>query len=65
MGQLAIKCPETGQLVGTGIGVPNREAAAEMLANPNVTLENNAVGCAACGQTHTWSKSDLEGYLDD
>ena len=46
-----IKCPNTGEMVPTGLAMDKESF--KMAA-----LENNSVECPACHQTHTWSKKD-------
>lgn len=51
MASVMIKCPKTGKLVPTGISMDKKSFE-------TAKLENNAVGCPACGGNHTWSKKD-------
>lgn len=47
MPMLMLTCPSTGQQVPTGIAV---EGGLETMR-----MENNSVGCPACGGEHVWS----------
>jgi hypothetical protein len=50
-GMVMIKCPNTGQMVPTGIAMDKEGFKTAELAN-------NSFQCPACRQTHTWSKKD-------
>ncbi len=56
MARVLIKCPVTGHGVFTGIEMD--EASFESSTLPDETLRL----CAACGQSHPWSKEDA--YLE-
>lgn len=51
MGQVMIRCPQTGKLVSTGI-------AMDKASFESSTLTNNSVKCPLCGNIHVWSKRD-------
>ena len=53
MGDVVIKCPNTGKEIPTGMSFSRQlwEAA---------KIEQNQVRCPACGQTHTWDKKDAK-----
>lgn len=51
MGMVSITCPNTGQIVPTGIHMNEAEFSA-------ATLGRNELRCPACGRIHTWSKAD-------
>jgi len=51
MPELMLHCPATGAVVSTGIDVA-------LQAFATVELHDNAFRCTACGQMHTWDKSD-------
>ena len=53
MPRIMIKCPKTKKLVPTGFAMDKAS-----FDNPTNVLTNNTVSCPACGQNHTWSKSD-------
>jgi hypothetical protein len=46
---LFIKCPTTGKYVPTGINAP---------ADNKKNINNNTVGCPACGLMHQWNGVD-------
>ncbi len=52
MGEVMIKCPETGEDVPTGYSVAKR------LFQLNEMSSNRLEACPACGQTHIWEKED-------
>lgn len=47
-----VKCPNTGQLVSTGVMLSNElfEVA---------TISDNSFTCPVCNSQHTWSKADV------
>jgi len=52
MGSVMSNCPTTERPIATGMEMSKE-------AFESTTMENNTVGsCAACGQSHTWSKKD-------
>jgi hypothetical protein len=51
MGDVMIKCPETGKAIRTGMSMDKGSFDSS-------TLTNNSVGCSECGGSHTWSKED-------
>jgi hypothetical protein len=51
MADVMIKCPATGQEICTGIQADQRSFK-------NSLFQDRTVVCAACGQTHKWSKRD-------
>lgn len=51
MARIMIKCPKTGKMVPTGMGT-DRESF------ETSTFRDNAVQCAACGETHLWQGQD-------
>jgi phage FluMu protein Com len=53
MPRLMIKCPKAKKLVPTGMFMSK-----DSFDNPANVLTNNTVRCFACGEMHTWSKSD-------
>lgn len=53
MGMVSIVCPNTGQIVPTGIEMTAAEFAAAMLGG-------NDLRCPACGRIHSWSKQDAQ-----
>jgi hypothetical protein len=52
--KLVIKCPKTGVMIDTGVGVGSPQDLA------NMTLVGNTVQCSAYGQTHVWNKADAQ-----
>jgi endogenous inhibitor of DNA gyrase (YacG/DUF329 family) len=54
MGEVMIKCPDTGRSVATGIAMDRAS-----FEDPANILENNMLGnCPVCGKDHVWSKMD-------
>ena len=51
MANIMIKCPHKGRLVSTGMSMDKK-------AFDTAKLENNTLGCPACGGKHIWSKKD-------
>jgi len=52
MAAVMIRCPETGEAIPTGIGMPY-EALKSV-----VMRDNTVVGCPACGGDHVWQGED-------
>jgi hypothetical protein len=53
MPRVMIKCPRVLKLVPTGMAMGQAS-----FDNPTNLLTNNTFRCPACGEKHTWSKSD-------
>lgn len=53
MADVMIKCPETGEAVPTGVGIPW-----EIFKSPGLVLSGNSFECPSCRQMHTWDKGD-------
>jgi endogenous inhibitor of DNA gyrase (YacG/DUF329 family) len=51
MGMVVIKCPKTGKVIPTGVGM-------DKASFQTSSMSNNTVSCPACGGTHTWDKKD-------
>jgi hypothetical protein len=51
MGQIAIRCPNKGEMITTGMTMDRGSFESS-------TISDNSVQCPACGETHTWSKED-------
>lgn len=51
MGTVMIKCPDTGKMLSTGIGMDKASFA-------SASLSKNGVKCPHCGKTHIWDKKD-------
>jgi endogenous inhibitor of DNA gyrase (YacG/DUF329 family) len=51
MANVMIRCPETGEPVPTGVGM-------DFETFKHVTMRDNQVECASCGQMHTWQQED-------
>jgi hypothetical protein len=51
MGDIKIKCPNTGEAISTGV-------AMDKTSFESGQISDNTVGCPACGETHTWNKDD-------
>ena len=52
MTRVLITCPQTGHRVFTGVDMDKEEFERAPLSDQTIKA------CAACGQTHTWSKQD-------
>ena len=59
MGHLLINCPETGELVDTGVSMTH-----DQFNDPSIAFEMEPYGCASCGGSHPVSREDAE-YQDD
>lgn len=53
MASVMIRCPNTGQAVHTGVGMPW-----EMFNDPGITIERASTECPACREVHVWDKKD-------
>ena len=51
MPRVLIECPETGELIPTGVELKEEEFAAS-------NLRNKRVDCPECGRTHVWQIED-------
>lgn len=65
MPELMITCPNTDEVVGTGI-TTSKEALEETdsyATDTYIDKYNMLTGCPACGETHVWHAADafLEG----
>ena len=52
MGELKIKCPNCGSIIGTGFSMDKQSFESS-------TLANNSVNCPVCGSMVTWNKEDV------
>lgn len=54
MANVMIKCPNTGQLVPTGLAMDAQSFA-------SAKIGKNTIGnCPACGKKHVWKKEDAQ-----
>lgn len=51
MPNVVIRCPKTQAIVPVGIQM-------DLASWKTSQMENNAVGCPACGETHVWGKAN-------